>query len=1006
MILIAQYFPSNDWIRMKSFVWVLFSSLALMGIVSAQTTLYLHDFGSTAISSHPYTVAPGTFNARFSSSSWSNSVNAWTSFSGAAGQAIALSNSSGTPTITLTFSVESGYQVEITALSFWRQRSSTGAQNFSVTINSIAATSGTVPTTGANTGSLTPTNTIAGLTGTVTVVISLSGASGTGTFRLDDFSLTGNVTTTSVSEPTTQASNISFTSVGANQMTLNWTNGNGSNRVVVMKSGGAVDADPSDAATYTANTIFGSGSQIGTGNYVVYNGTGTSVTVTGLSASTTYYARVYEYNGSSGSEDYYTATATNNPNSQSTTASVSSSSNIVTANNETSNIAYASYQSSSINTTADAVRVWSFTIQDGGGSADADAFDTELTAVTIGKSGGNTVTSWASRIRQAALFDGSTKIAEVSVTGETISFTGLSGSNVSAADDGSKTLDLYLTFETTATDNNQYGFLITSATQNPAKSQFAAADAGGASSSVAGDANRVEVTATKLAFSTQPSSLVEVNADFSAAVQAQDANGNVDLDATTSVTLTKAAGSGSLTSSSGLTKNLTAGAYSWTDLKYNTVESGVQLGTTNTGSLSNAASTAFQVYSGISLLVEDFSYTAGDSLKNNGWSIHSGSTDNILVSNSGLTYAGYAGSEVGNAANMFGTGIDVNRGITTQNQNGTSLYLSAMVNVTDAIDQSGTYFMHLGARASETSFTNFCARVWVKVVSNNVQFGISNSTTATYGSSTYSKNSTYLLVVKYTINTSGADPLKLWVLSSGVPASEAEAGTAEVTISGETGVDSINAVALRQATGLPDIIVDGIRIATSWGSVPLPVELTSFTASSKGKSVELTWQTASEQNNFGFNVEQSFNNEWRTIGFVEGSGTVNVPKQYSFTTAVPVSGSYFYRLKQIDRDGKFHYSPTVEVQVNTIVNGFELAQNYPNPFNPSTTIAFSLAKEEFVTLKVYDVLGKEVETLVEGKQSAGTHFLLFDASELSSGIYFYSIRGERFNSLKKMMFVK
>lgn len=117
--------------------------------------------------------------------------------------------------------------------------------------------------------------------------------------------------------PTVQASNIVFSNIySTNSFTVSWTNGNGTNRVVLIKAATAVDSNPVDNTTYTANAAFGSGSQIGSGNYVVYNGSGTTVNVTGLTAGVLYFVRVYEYNGSSGGEKYYTVTATNNPSSQ------------------------------------------------------------------------------------------------------------------------------------------------------------------------------------------------------------------------------------------------------------------------------------------------------------------------------------------------------------------------------------------------------------------------------------------------------------------------------------------------------------------------------------------------------------------------------------------------------------------------------------------------------------------------------------------------------------------
>lgn len=159
--------------------------------------VYQHNFGTTTITGKPYTAAPTTFNANLSSSSWTTSASGFTSFAGSSGQALSLNDSSGTPTYTLTFDVASGYTLDVSSLAFWRQRSTSGAQNYSITINGGAAiASGTVPTTGANTGTLTVSGKT-GLTGTVTLVITLSSASGTGTFRLDDFTINGTVTSTS-----------------------------------------------------------------------------------------------------------------------------------------------------------------------------------------------------------------------------------------------------------------------------------------------------------------------------------------------------------------------------------------------------------------------------------------------------------------------------------------------------------------------------------------------------------------------------------------------------------------------------------------------------------------------------------------------------------------------------------------------------------------------------------------------------------------------------------------
>lgn len=170
---------------------LLFLTMSTMGW--GQGTIYQHLFGTTTISGKPYDVAPDTFNSNLSNSSWTTSASGFTSYAGSSGQALSLANSSGNPTYTMTFNVASGYKLSITQFSFWRQRSSSGAQNWSMTINGINVGSGTVSSSGANIGTTNVSNTISDVTGTVTIVLTLSGASGTGTFRLDDFTLIGTV---------------------------------------------------------------------------------------------------------------------------------------------------------------------------------------------------------------------------------------------------------------------------------------------------------------------------------------------------------------------------------------------------------------------------------------------------------------------------------------------------------------------------------------------------------------------------------------------------------------------------------------------------------------------------------------------------------------------------------------------------------------------------------------------------------------------------------------------
>ncbi|WP_348342550.1 T9SS type A sorting domain-containing protein [Ignavibacterium sp.] len=198
----------------------------------------------------------------------------------------------------------------------------------------------------------------------------------------------------------------------------------------------------------------------------------------------------------------------------------------------------------------------------------------------------------------------------------------------------------------------------------------------------------------------------------------------------------------------------------------------------------------------------------------------------------------------------------------------------------------------------------------------------------------------------------------------------------------------------------------------------IPVELTSFTAISVGNNVELNWSTATETNNRGFEIQRSVipsgarNLSWETAGFVDGKGTTTEPQNYAFVDKNLTSGKYAYRLKQIDFDGTFEYLPTgqagsnqVEVEILT-PDKFTLEQNYPNPFNPTTVISWQSPVSSWQTLKVYDVLGNEVVTLVNEYREAGSYKVEFDASELPSGVYYYKLSVGNFSDVKKMMLIK
>ncbi len=191
------------------------------------------------------------------------------------------------------------------------------------------------------------------------------------------------------------------------------------------------------------------------------------------------------------------------------------------------------------------------------------------------------------------------------------------------------------------------------------------------------------------------------------------------------------------------------------------------------------------------------------------------------------------------------------------------------------------------------------------------------------------------------------------------------------------------------------------------GDIPLPVELVSFSASVAGNTVTLHWTTNTEVNNLGFEVERkSESNNWSKIGFVPGYGTTLETKNYTFADNNILPGTYTYRIKQIDHSGTITYyqlSESVEISFPEV---FELLQNYPNPFNPVTNIKYSIAMESSVKLIVFNSIGQEVAVLVNESQQPGVYTVNFDASSLSSGVYFYKLTAGDFISTRKMLLLK
>jgi hypothetical protein len=945
----------------------LLSLVLLFEIEGVKGQIYLHNFGAVDILTKPYTGAPGTFATNLSASSWTTSATGWSGLAGSSGESLSLSNSSGTPTYTLTFDVAAGFQVAITHFNFWRVRSSTGAPNWTMTINSNSVGSGTTPTTGAALGSTAVTTPISGLTGTVTIILTMSGASGTGTFRLDDFTLTGSVTsvggpnitqvgtlstfisiavsspsteqtftvagttltndivvtpptgyqvstisgsgfgstvtltqsggtvatttiyarfnpstladqvggniactstgattqnvaatgevtnlstgaiafiafqgattdffrivamqdipantriwftdkawdgnggtlafttgegnsvwtspgsivtqgtviefavsagtvnlgtgpftsglgsageqlfayqgtlttptfvagytsgttvtsptvptasgtdtwvpagltngtnfvalggitfgssyltaathnrsladmrshihtfgnlsTTNTSttsqgswpsytfniiadEPTTQPSFSAATSVGNNNMDLNFSGGNGTSYMVVMREGTAVTATPTDATNYSSvsgSINFSTATELSAGQRIVYNGTTATgtITVTNLSAGTTYHYAIYAYNGTTTTANFYLTTP--GTGNQLTTGSANSNvSDIIIHSSftEPTNIAYASTQENSNLTVGTSVEVAQFTLRDGGAITDGDANSTTLNSITFTIAG-------HTNLRRLALYDGSTELSEVAITTGTATFSGLT---LAAGDNSTKDFSLRASFAGTVTDNSQFSFTVSSATADVAGSTFAAADAGAAASSTTGDRNKIEVTADRLAFVQQPSN-VATNIAMSPAptVSANDALANRDLDYVTDMTATTTGTFGSSTNP----VIPVAGLGTFSNLQFSAAATGRTIAVTSGSLTASGNSSTFDITTAVAfgdVIISEISYestnewielhnTTSSSIDISGWyitdhSVYPASSegDCVIPSSTSIPAGGY-----------------------------------------------------------------------------------------------------------------------------------------------------------------------------------------------------------------------------------------------------------------------------------------------------------------------------------------------------------------------------
>lgn len=394
--------------------------------------------------------------------------------------------------------------------------------------------------------------------------------------------------------------------------------------------------------------------------------------------------------------------------------------------------------------------------------------------------------------------------------------------------------------------------------------------------------------------------------------------------------------------------------------------------------------------------------------------------DPLMVQSVALTYSGYSLSGMGKK--LYCPNLAPNTSNNRGYVNFTSsqiVYYSMMLNMNDVTGLSaypsanGEYFTGVWATGNATN-ANYRGLLTFRGGSNAAKFqlGVRSNQPTTVATTWYDVDldvqTTYLVVVKYERNNPTCKA-SLWInpdLSGSEPTPNAVNDFGAVDPIG-TNTD-LGRFGIYQRGTKPHVWLGGIKIANAWGDAPLPVELSSFTATNSVAGTMLQWSTHSETGCFGFDIERRAigDGEWTKVGFVKGNGTSSTSHLYRFADKSMVSGAYAYRLKQIDRDGTSSYSAATEVVVGNGAHT-QLLESYPNPFNPATTVRFSVSGSVPASLAVYNMLGQKVAILFNGMTVGGKMYAVpFNASGFPSGIYFTRLDAGGKSTIQRLMLTK
>lgn len=790
-------------------------------------------------------------------------------------------------------------------------------------------------------------------------VIEYAGAAGNENY----FTKSGAGNPLNVSTSSVASSNVSFSVVTATQFTVNWIKGNGVKRAVFVYAGTSGSPVLLNNTTYTANAVFGTGSQVGeSGWYCVYNDTGSNVTVTGLSIGNTYRTSVIDYSGSAGSEEYFTVAGIQNPANSPVLSAPLDILSVFPQNNS---------RLATVNTTI-SVRFNNTLL--------ADSINNRTMKVFGSQTGYHSGTYSLSEGDSTAVFTPAIPFRK----GESVFYTLTTGIKTSAGN--ALPVSIHKTFiiksddaagtftytGLTYTEYNPQG-LFTADFDSDGDLDIATGNRGAGSVNILKNNGSGAFNLTQYIYPGSEAAYI-TGADF-------ENDGDIDL----AVVLIGEAKVGILTNNGG--GNFTLGQLVATaSMPHNIIVAdftgdGIpDLGVAHWGGeamsiLGNNGSGSFSVYSSLTgigvtgaLCAGDFD---GDGDIDVATSHYFESAVRVHLNNGSgfFTTYGYYGNIANpyilNSGDLNGDGF-TDIAIAAIGENNVAILMnngSAVFSLSKATAGTGTHGLSIGDIKG-----NGIADIITANISGNSATILSNNGSGSFTSATENFSfGTFLPVIADFNNDGRLD----YVLLS------------------------------HSESAIYTFINDA--------PVPLPVELASFRALVQEGKVVLTWTTATEVNNAGFDIEKAKdtgnnpetggNLVWEKIGFVTGAGNSNSIKEYGFTDNGGRAGKYFYRLKQLDTDGKYSYSQNISAEV-TAPREFTLAQNYPNPFNPSTRIDYQLPDAGFVTMKLYNIAGEEVRRVFSGIKEAGFHSEQVSAEGLSSGVYFYILTFENAHAVR------